>query len=64
MTQICDKCDRRFNDEYHSYTCPHRGIGFCAVCDCTICLCSAKTAGDWERSNNYRTVTVKVEGIE
>ena len=55
MTRICDQCDRRYNDEYHSTVCPHRGIGFCAVCDCVVCVCNPDTAGDWERSNKYWT---------
>lgn len=64
MYQACDKCRRRYNDEYHSTACPHRGIGFCAVCDCVVCVCDPDTAGDWERSNKYRTETVNVKGIE
>ena len=62
--QDCDRCGRRFNDEYVSTACPHRGIGYCAVCDCVVCVCTRETAGDWERSNNYRTQTIKVDGIE
>ena len=29
--QACNQCRRRYNSEYHSTVCPHRGIGFCAV---------------------------------
>lgn len=51
MRQCCEKCGCSYNDEVHSTTCPHRGIGFCAVCDCTICVCTPETAGErWERS--------------
>jgi len=62
--QACDRCHRRYSDEIHSTLCPHRGIGFCAVCDCVICLCDRDTAGDWERSNRYRTETTEIRGIE
>jgi hypothetical protein len=51
MYQQCSTCSRRYNDEYHSTVCPHRGIGFCAVCDYVVCVCSPETAGDWERSS-------------
>jgi hypothetical protein len=51
MRQQCDKCGRGYNDDYHSTVCPHKGIGFCAVCDGTICVCTEDTAGDWERSS-------------
>ena len=61
--QHCDQCNRRYNDDHHSTICPHRGIGYCAVCDCVVCVCTYETAVDWERSNNYRTVTIPVYGI-
>lgn len=51
MRRYCEKCGRGYNDEYHSTICPHKGIGFCAVCDCTLCCCNERTAGDWERSS-------------
>ena len=51
MKQYCDKCNRYYNDEYHSTVCPHLGIGFCAVCDCTLCVCSKDVSPDWERSS-------------
>jgi hypothetical protein len=50
MRDFCDKCNRRYNDDYHSRLCPHKGIGFCAVCDCVICVCTEDTSSDWERS--------------
>ena len=55
MRRFCEKCGRSFDDESCSTQCPHRGIGFCAVCDCVICLCSPETAGkNWERSSANR----------
>lgn len=51
MRQQCEKCGRSYNDEHHSTMCPHRGIGFCAVCDCVICLCRKESCRDYERSN-------------
>jgi hypothetical protein len=60
MREHCEKCGRRYDDEFHSTTCPHRGLGFCAVCDCVVCVCTSETAGkEWERSNayQYRTET-------
>jgi hypothetical protein len=51
MRQHCETCGRRFDDEYHSTICPHRGIGFCAVCDCAVCNCVKKNNGDWERTS-------------
>lgn len=52
MYQDCADCNRVYNDEHCSTVCPHRGIGFCIVCDCVVCVCTEKTARDWERSNN------------
>jgi hypothetical protein len=54
MYQNCEDCKRTYNDEYCSTVCPHRGIGFCIVCDCVICVCSKERGGDWERSSNNR----------
>lgn len=57
MRHWCDSpdgCGRSYDDEFHSTICPHRGIGFCAVCDCVVCVCTQATASDWERSNNNR----------
>lgn len=48
----CDRCHRRYNDEHCSTQCPHRGIGYCAVCDCVVCVCDKEICGDWERSTN------------
>jgi hypothetical protein len=61
MRQVCQKCERSFDDEFCSTTCPHRGIGFCAVCDCTLCVCTEQTAGkSWERSNaNHKALTTE-----
>lgn len=54
MYHHCPDCHRTYNDNHHSTSCPHRGIGFCAVCDCVICLCTNDgTCGDWERSSNF-----------
>ena len=53
MYHTCDNCGRTYNDEYCSMVCPHRGIGFCAICDCTVCICDPSIVRDWERSNNY-----------
>lgn len=50
MRQHCEKCGRSFDDEVCSWVCPHRGIGYCAVCDCTVCVCEPETCSDWERS--------------
>ena len=54
MRQYCEDCKRGYNDEVHSTVCPHKGIGFCAVCDCTICVCGKEWCSDWERSSNNR----------
>lgn len=54
MYQHCEKCGRRYNDETCSTVCSHKGIGYCCVCDCVICVCTKETAGDWERSSNNR----------
>lgn len=51
MRQLCEKCGRSYNDETCSTVCPHRGIGYCAVCDCVVCVCTPETAGDFERSS-------------
>lgn len=52
MRQVCEKCERSYDDEFHSTVCPHRGIGFCAVCDCVLCVCTKRNSRDWERSDN------------
>lgn len=68
MRQYCTDCGRGYNDEYHSTVCPHKGIGFCAVCDCVICVCGPTTAGDWARSSGNRqqvsdeTAEIPLEG--
>lgn len=50
----CGDCNRRFDDEFCSAICPHRGSGFCIVCDCVVCVCTRETAGrEWERSSAY-----------
>ena len=54
MYQHCEKCGRRYDDLNCSTVCSHKGIGYCAVCDCVICVCTKETAGDWERSSNNR----------
>lgn len=54
MRHICRKCERSYSDIACSTICPHKGIGFCIVCDCVICVCTEDTAGDWERSANNR----------
>jgi len=54
MYQSCEKCHRRYEDEFHSTICPHKGVGYCAVCDCIICVCDEKYSRDWERSSNNR----------
>lgn len=51
MRQACQECSRRYDDEVCSTVCPHRGIGFCAVCDCAVCLCDPENCPDWERSS-------------
>ena len=59
MRQWCEDCGRSYDDEFHSTICPHKGIGFCAVCDCAICVCTPDTAGrNWERSSNNRETQV------
>jgi hypothetical protein len=57
MRQYCDKCKRSYDDEFCDTGCPHRGFGFCAVCDCTICVCEKESSRDWERSSNNREQT-------
>ncbi len=52
MRQHCEKCGRRYDDEFHLTSCPHKGLGYCAVCDCVICVCDPKYTRDWERSSN------------
>jgi len=53
VQQHCHKCGSFYNDETCSTVCPHRGIGFCVVCDCVVCICTPETAGKaWERSTN------------
>lgn len=51
MRQACSECSRRYDDETCSTVCPHRGIGFCAVCDCVVCLCEPGSCPDPERSS-------------
>jgi len=63
VRQLCEKCSRSYDDEYCSTLCPHRGIGFCAVCDCTICVCTEKTSSDWERSTANRKGTGASDGM-
>jgi hypothetical protein len=58
MRLLCERCGLSYNDEYCSTVCPHKGIGYCVVCDCTVCLCTKDTAGDWERSQANK------EGLE
>lgn len=63
MRQICEKCGRSYNDEHHSTICPHPGIGFCAVCDCALCVCVKETCADWERSTaSQRAQANPIEG--
>ena len=50
----CEECGRWYDDENCSTVHPHKGFGYCAVCDCVICVCTKETAGDWERSSNNR----------
>lgn len=52
MYRTCTHCGSTYNDEFCSTVCPHRGIGFCAVCDCTLCICLKESCRDWERSTN------------
>ncbi len=51
MRRACPDCSRRYDDETCSTVCPHRGIGFCAVCDGVVCLCEPDTCPDMERSS-------------
>lgn len=51
MRRYCEKCERGYNDELCSTLCPHKGIGFCVVCDCTFCICNKNTSPDWDRSS-------------
>ncbi len=53
MRQWCSDCGRTYNDEYCSTVCPHKGIGYCAVCDLVICNCrNDKSCPDWDRASN------------
>lgn len=56
MRQWCEECQRQYNDEVCSTVCPHRGIGFCIVCNSTVCVCTEATSPDWERSSKNRTL--------
>lgn len=60
MRQSCEKCGRGYNDEIHSTVCPHRGIGFCAVCDCVMCVC-APGRPNFDRSSNGAAAVFKDE---
>jgi hypothetical protein len=53
MNTVCEKCGDRFNDEYVSTCCPHRGIGYCRACDCVVCCCPNGTTN--KKSNKYGT---------
>lgn len=53
MRMFCDSCGCSYDDEHCSTVCPHKGIGYCAVCDCVICVCTPETTGRrWVRSAN------------
>jgi hypothetical protein len=39
MYQECEKCGTVYNDEFRDTICPHKGIGYCEICDCVICNC-------------------------
>lgn len=54
MRRECEQCGRRYEDITCSTVCPHRGLGYCAVCDCVVCVCSKETSPDWERSNRSK----------
>jgi hypothetical protein len=54
MRQYCASCFRSYDDEFCSTVCPHKGDGYCAVCDCVVCLCTTEQCSDWERSANNR----------
>lgn len=52
MRRHCENCGRSYDDCFCSTRCPHKGIGgYCAVCDCYVCICKKDTSPDWERSN-------------
>ncbi len=62
MRQFCEPCGCSYDDENCSTVCPHKGIGYCAVCDCVICVCTPEATGRrWVRSANNQEVTVEIE---
>jgi hypothetical protein len=54
MITVCADCNLHYNDVHCSTVCPHKGIGFCVVCDCVVCCCFPNT--DNNRSNSYKDV--------
>lgn len=62
MYLTCERCERGYNDEFCSTVCPHRGIGFCAVCDCILCVCEKEICSDCERSANSMIQRSKGDG--
>lgn len=54
MRRYCEECKISYDDEFCSTSHPHKGFGFCIVCNCTICVCNKETARDWERSSNNK----------
>lgn len=52
MTQICNDCGRRYDDEVCSTICPHKGLSHCAVCDMVVCVCPDDTTHP--RSNKFK----------
>lgn len=62
MRQYCESCSCSYDDEHCSTVCPHKGIGYCAVCDCVICVCTPETTGRrWTRSANNQEVMAPEE---
>lgn len=39
MRIVCTKCYTSFDDDNRSTVCPHKGLGYCEICDCVICVC-------------------------
>lgn len=63
MRQSCEICKRSYDDEHCSTVCPHKGIGYCAVCDCTMCNCNPASCSDWERASANTETRYDAPGI-
>lgn len=53
----CQVCHSFYDDEYRDSICPHRGIGYCEICDGAICFSP-------ERCNAMRERRMKAMAVE